>query len=100
MKRQRDKQSQGSREEKERDFCGAKKRQKDKQMKRQKDKKNLWWGKAPKAKPEGRSLKGEAQDEIEKGQDEEGQDEKGRDRKGQVKKGQDKKRQKDEKTLR
>ena len=58
--------------------------QKDKGAKRVKGRegKGLLWGKAPKAKPEGRSLQGEAQVEIEKGQDEEGQDEKGQDRKG------------------
>jgi len=71
------------------------KRQKFDKMERQKgsrlkerDGKGLLLCKAPKAKPEGWSPQGEAQDEIEKGQDEEGHDEKGQNKKGQVEKSQ------------
>ena len=49
------------------------------------DGKGLFLGKASTA---GWSPQGEAQDEIEKGQDEEGHDEKGQNKKGQVKKSQ------------
>ena len=45
------------------------------------DVKGLLLDKAPKAKPEGWSPQGEAQDEIKKGQDEEGYDEKGQNKK-------------------